>query len=78
MGGEISVESELEKGTTFSFTLPLQAHHADERSPELLLDGPIIGLHEPHTTTRHVLEHLLQRWGPSPWGWPATLTAISC
>ncbi|MGM0542861.1 MAG: ATP-binding protein [Pseudomonadota bacterium] len=68
MGGDISVESELEKGTTFSFTLPLQAHYADERSPELLLDGPIIGVHEPHTTTRHVLEHLLQRWGAIPVG----------
>lgn len=66
MGGEISVESELDKGTTFSFTLPLQATHGDERSPELHLDGPIIRVHEPHTTTRHVLEHLLERWGAMP------------
>ncbi|SDN24174.1 ATP-binding protein [Vreelandella arcis] len=66
MGGEISVESELDKGSTFSFTLPLQAPHAAERSPELHLEGPVVRIHESHLPTRHVLEHLLQRWGASP------------
>ncbi|WP_249975450.1 ATP-binding protein [Vreelandella olivaria] len=66
MGGEISVESELGQGATFSFTLPLLAHLADERPPELTLANPTIRLHEPHIPTRNVLEHLLERWGANP------------
>lgn len=66
MGGEIEVESELGKGTTFSFTLPMLAHKAIERPPEIDLTNPVIGLYETHAPTRHVLKHLLQRWGAQP------------
>ena len=66
MGGAISVNSELGYGATFSFTLPLLAHLADERQPEIALANPTIRIHEPHLATRHVLEHLLERWGASP------------
>ena len=66
MGGEIEVESELGKGTTFSFTLPMLAHKATERPPEVHLDNPTIRLYETHAPTRHVLEHLLQRWEAHP------------
>ncbi|MGO2393165.1 MAG: ATP-binding protein [Halomonas sp.] len=66
MGGEISVESELGTGTTFSFTLPMLAHKAIERPPEISLDNPHIRLYEEHLPTRHMLEHLLQRWQAIP------------
>lgn len=66
MGGEIEVESELGKGTTFSFTLPMLAHKAIERPPEISLANPSIRLYETHAPTRHVLEHLLHRWEAQP------------
>ncbi|MDN7132611.1 ATP-binding protein [Halomonas sp. MC140] len=66
MGGEISVESELGTGTTFSFTLPMLAHKAIERPPEISLNNPSIRLYEEHLPTRHMLEHLLQRWQATP------------
>ncbi|OJA04191.1 ATP-binding protein [Halomonas sp. QHL1] len=66
MGGEIEVESELGKGTTFSFTLPMLAHKANERPPEISLANPTIRLYETHAPTRHVLEHLLERWEAQP------------
>lgn len=66
MGGEITVESELGKGTTFSFTLPMLANKAAERPPEISLHNPVVRLYEEHSPTRHLLEHLLQRWEATP------------
>ena len=66
MGGEIELESVLGQGTTFSFTLPLLAHKAIERPAEISLANPTIRLYETHAPTRHVLEHLLQRWEAQP------------
>lgn len=66
MGGEITVDSELGAGATFSFTLPLLADMTKDRPQEIALEASIVRLHEPHLPTRHVLEHLLERWGAIP------------
>ncbi|GEN27461.1 histidine kinase [Halovibrio variabilis] len=66
MGGEISVESELGSGSTFSFTLPMLAHKAIERPAEINLSNAPVRLYENHAPTRYVLAHFLHRWEAQP------------
>lgn len=64
MGGEINATNQPEGGSEFSFTLSLRSLvTVTERAPELMLPSPLIGLWEPHKTTRQVLSHQLERWG---------------
>ncbi|WP_416140353.1 ATP-binding protein [Halomonas sp. HK25] len=85
MGGEIGVESEPGRGTTFSFTLPLEGSETPERPPELRLAGQTVLIEEPHPATRRALRHLFTRWGarpvdafaPPPQGGPPALLVAS-
>ncbi|SHF63353.1 two-component system, NarL family, sensor histidine kinase BarA [Modicisalibacter ilicicola DSM 19980] len=64
MGGEITVASQPEGGSEFSFTLALHSLTPDtERAPEVRLAAPLIALWEPHGTTRQALGHQFRRWG---------------
>jgi two-component system sensor histidine kinase BarA len=63
MGGDIEVKSAQGQGATFSFTLSMLANNAESRPREIALASPAICLHESHTPTRFMLEHLIQRWG---------------
>ncbi len=65
MGGDIRLQSDLGKGSTFSVSLPfkLAAEAASIRAHDPQLAERSLWLHEPHATSRLALTHWLEFWG---------------
>ena len=72
MGGEVDLISELGRGSTFSFTIPLDIAHRTTTSSGVEdrldpgLEGQRVLVVDDHQINRFVMRELLDRWGLHP------------
>lgn len=69
MGGDIQCRSEINQGSTFSFSATLDVA-ADVQSPDFVIPGIIadaaILIVDDNATNRHILLDVLKSWGTRP------------
>lgn len=68
MNGNVSVQSELGKGTLFTFTVETQCSHEAEEAPSVLLDIEALKnvrvlIVDDNQTNLHVVDKMVTRWG---------------
>jgi len=80
MDGEMSVESELGRGTTFRFTLPAKPTAAGvAHDPEALrsaLEGQTVWIVDDHQTNRVIYQKLTEHWGMHSRGFADAASAL--
>ncbi|MBN1941834.1 MAG: response regulator [Phycisphaerae bacterium] len=85
MGGEIELDSEINQGSNFRFTITLQTSKMDfDESSRILpsrLEGMPVLVVDDNRTNRQILQETLSNWKMKPFAvgsGPAALQALSC